>query len=267
MANKKTTKNKPTKSDPTGEVALFDEFGAPPISSEVSAIYDYVENKARSIGEHVRKNRGVPPGASPENMLSVEEKAIIILGRAVGIVWSEIKSRINQYRDEKGEPRITRPKYELGTNVITSHSDVVAAIQADVLGAVEAFSPLVSGQQRFIWRARIVELYRQEILRIWHMDPDHVVGRTAKGQPIYATNEWKDKMVAKLDRAMQPHFSYFDQIGESEDISALMVSPGDMMKQQGMVQKVQELEEMFEKGDISDEERINRLRELKHGDE
>lgn len=239
--------------DPVGELDLFRESGVPHLESDVQKVFDYVESKGRSVGTRVRRNRGLPPGATPENMLSVEEKAIIILGRAIGVTWPEIFDRIVALRETRGEPAPTREPWELGVRVIRAHSEIIKAIQADLVSSLEAFSPLVGGSQRLVWRARILEYYRRATLAILQ---DDTLSRTERMERIQA-----------LDRSMAPHMKYFDKVGKSGDLSSLFVSPGDAAREKQLNEQEEHIEEAFGKGEIDDVERFRRLRDLHHGAE
>jgi hypothetical protein len=252
--------------DPMGEVSLFGAHGAPSLSESAEAVFNYVDRKAREAGTHVKLNRGVPPGADPANMLTVEEKAIVILGRALGLVWEEISGRINELRMAEGRDLMTRPPHALANRIFKGHTAIVEAIQADILESTEAFSPLVSGQQRFVWRARMVQLYREQIERVFMMSEDTIRGyRRVKGGEEEAIYIDKVDEIRKLDRAMQPHMNFFDRVGVSGDISALLSNPSDRIREQAATKREVEIELAFERNEITDEERIDQLRDLRHG--
>lgn len=240
-----------TPADPMGEVDPFRESGVPHLETDVAKVYEYVERKAGSVGEKIRRNRGLPSKASPENMLSLDEKAIIILGRAIGVTWPEIYDRIVALRFTNGEAPPTREPWELGIKVILHHTNVIKAIQADLVSSVEAFSPLVGGSQRLVWRARIMELYRRSILAIVR---DHDL---PQGEKI--------EQIRTIDRAMRPHMKFFDAVGKSKDLSSLLASPGDAARERQMSESEEKIEQALEDGEIDQVERLARLRELHHG--
>lgn len=195
-----TTKISSTPSDPTGRVSVFKESSTPTIHEDVEKVYDYVDKKARSIGEKIRKNRGVPPQADPKNMMSVEEKALVILGRAIGVTWQEIMDRIVKYRQSRGKEPPDRDPYSLSRNIFRSHRPIISAIQADMVASLEAFSPLVNGAQRMVWRARIMEFCRREIERL--------------AATPHVDDEQLDR-IKKLDTMMRQHMSWFEDIGST----------------------------------------------------
>lgn len=244
-----------TQGDPTGRMELFDRGAVPSIHEAFADIYEFVEMRAKSIGETVPRNRGLPPKADPRNMLSVEEKAVIILGRAVGLVWREIEDRIIEHRAGLEQEPPTRNFWDLSTSFLKRNGRIVAAIQADLLDAVEAFSPLVGGTQRFLWRAKLLEYYRT---RIAEADAD-------KNLKPYE----KDETIRTLDRAMRPHLKFFDDLGVNSDIANALKSPAERAHEQAAAKELLEgegeIERKFKDGEISDAERIDQLRVLRHG--
>lgn len=238
--------------DPTG---LFDSGAVPALSDAAEAIYEYVESKANEVGTSIPKNRGLPPAASPENMLSVEEKAIIILGRSLGVVWDEIKDRIAMLRLERGEDPPSRSKfYTLTKRLVKANKEVVAAIQADLLEATEAFSPLVNGTQRFLWRAKLVEMYRQKFIEVSLGDYN-----PADGPQL--------TQLRLIDAAMRQHLAFFDSVGALSDVSKMLASPADRVREHSQVAAEAQLRERKEKGEITEEEYVNQLRLLRFGQE
>lgn len=249
----KHTRRLPTPYDPTGRLSLFDSSGVPSINSAAEKIFDYVQEKANSVGMEIKRNRGVPPRAAPENMLTMEEKAVVLLGRACGVVWSEIEDRIFLMRDERGHTRPNKPFYQLSQHFIRKNSKIIGAIQADLLEAVEAFSPLVGGSQRFLWRARLVEFYRRRIMEI-HADAS-------------MDSEERDKQIRWFDASMRPHLKFFDKIGRDSDIATMLQSPSERAREQAHTQAEAEIERSFNEGEITDTERIEALRKLRHGED
>lgn len=239
--------------DPTGEKDIFLATGVMPFEATTEDIFDYVESKAISRGTHVKRNRGTPPGAREENMLSVQEKAIIILGRAIGVTWGEIKKRIIDERLSRGEVPPDRHSGSYHGAVIAPHMDIVRAIHADMLDALEVFSPLVGGSSRIIWRAKMIEYYRQNILRL---------ARSREG----ATKD-REARIAQMDRAMIRHFAFFDSVMREEDISKVLGTPADRSKEQELDRAEAEVEEMYNRGEISDIERVHAIRRIRHGED
>jgi hypothetical protein len=238
-------------SDVTGELALFSESGVPSIMEEASTVFAYVEGKAQSIGLRIPKNRGRPPNTPPENMLSLEEKAIAILGNGVGLTPREVFVRINRLRHEKGEVLLSCAPYSITEHVRRRHREIVTAIQADMLSSVEAFAPLVSGQARFAWRAKVLELYRQ-----WF------IGTVESG----LSTDQKIKRITKLDKAMGPHMTYFDNLGMDGGIGRALESPRQALEAENAIKAELAIQKAFEDGEITDSERISRLQRLKHGE-
>lgn len=238
--------------DPTGESDIFLATGVMPFDATPGQIHEYVAVVAYNIGEVIRRNRGNPRNAHPRNMLSVEEKAVVILGRAIGVTWREIKKKINNARIGQGlEP----PDRETGSyyqSVIEPHKKIVAAIHTDILDALEVFSPLVSGTSRIIWRARIMEFYRQRI---------HAISRQSR----LKVKEREQRIIA-LDKAMSAHVRYFDSLQNNDDIERALGSPADQVQIQVRSKAEREIEDKFDKGEITDAERIDLLREARHGD-
>ena len=239
------------KGDPSGEHDIFLASGVMPFEADSTSIYWYVETKAREIGTKIKRNRGKPGNAREENMLSLEEKAIVILGRAIGVTWKEIKRRITAERVLKGEIPFDRDNGSLHNGVVTPHKDVVSAIQADMLDAIEVFSPLVGGSSRIIWRAKMVEFYRQRILTV------------ARKSRIKAKE--KEFRIIALDKAMASHLRFFDSMMRDEDISRILGSPSELVHAKSLEAAESAIHRRFAEGEITDEERIELLRELRHG--
>jgi len=238
--------------DPTGEKDIFLATGVMPFEASTAEIYEYVENRAQMVGLHVSRSRGKPPNAKEENMLTVEEKALVILGRAIGVTWRHIKARIIEERIAAGLVPPDRESGSYHTKVIEPHRKVVTAIHADMLDALEVFSPLVSGSQRIIWRAKLIEWYRQRIFSV------------ARNQRL-AMKE-RERRVIALDKAMDKHLRYFDGLMGEEDIAKLLGSPSEQVHSQSQAKAEAMIEGSFSRGEITDEERIDELRMLRHGE-
>jgi hypothetical protein len=136
--------------------------------------------------------------------------------------------------------------------VIVPHKKVIDAIHADILHAIETFSPLVSGSARAVWRAKMIEYYRQRIMVVARHQRLRVIDR--------------ERRIIALDRAMSTHMRYFDQMMEPRNIGHLLSSPSSLVHASALSDAEQAIAEQFEEGKITDEERIDALRKLRHGD-
>jgi len=233
--------------------SVFLESGVPSLNDDFTKIYQYVSEKGEVVGAVIAKNRGVPPKAVPENMLSIEEKAVVILGRACGVPGTEVRDRINERRAANGIPPVTQNPGRLVSQTGHRYRALVEAIQADLLSAIEAYSPLVTGPQRIVWRARILEFYREEIL-------------TTNANPELDNDE-KIKRIRKLDSSMLPHLNYFEKVNGTPNLPDLLKGRSDRHQEFAVSRREQEIEEAFNKGKIDDVERIQRIRELRHDPE
>jgi hypothetical protein len=238
--------------DPTGEKDIFLATGVMPFEASLPEIYGYVEGRAQQIGMHVKRNRGKPPNAKEENLLSVEEKALVILGRAIGVTWRQIKGRIIHERVQAGLVPPDRQSGSYHTSVIEPHRRIVTAIHADMLDALEVFSPLVGGSQRIIFRAKMIEYYRQRIFGVARL--------------TRITLKERERRIVALDKAMDKHLRYFDALTSEEDIAALLSSPSEQIHSQSQTKAEDAIEAMHKRGEITDEERIDELRKLRHGE-
>lgn len=257
---------RPNSSDPIGKVSIFEESGRgiPAFSdASPSRIFEYVDSKAKAIGAHIPKNRGVPASVEDTaNMLSQEEKAIVIHGRAIGIPYRLVFERLNQLRAEANLPLITSDPIKVCNVAVSRHRDIVAAIQSDMLAAVEEWSPLVSGQQRFIWRARLIQMYADVIKRL-SLEPYDAI----RSIDSHGNVEWLNKVdeIRRLDKAMAPHMTYFDKLGV-RDMNSIFTNPSEKI-QEAQARKAEEtIEQDFADGTISEVERLKRIRALRHGD-
>lgn len=252
-------------SDPIGQVSIFEEHGRGIPSFEDSTpahVFDYVDRKAQEIGLHIPRNRGVPGTVDDHaNMLSQEEKAMIILGRAIGIPYRHVVERLNFLRTEATLPVITSDPVVVCHKAITRHREIVAAIQGDMLAAVEEWSPLVSGQQRFVWRARMIQMYADIIKRL-SMEPYNAIRSIDRRGNV----EWLSAVdeIRRLDKAMSSHMSFFDKLG-AKDMSSFFTNPSEKMKEQQTNKAASQIEEDFAAGTITEVERLQRLRALRHG--
>lgn len=261
------SKNLPARlDDGIADASVFlEQSGIPSFVGPVLDIYEYVEKKAREVGENIKHNRGVPPGASRENMLTPEEKALGILGYALGIPAKEIVLRINHLRVTRNEDPVT----SLNDKIFHDrHRSVVAAIQQDAFESMEVASPLVIPRQRIAWRANMLEYYRTKIMEIV-MNPDREVteGDTdSEGQYITIKEH---RAIAKLDAAMQPHLKFFDRLAVDPDFAGKLAPPSEQVRKAHEAEKAAEkrIQDQFDKGEITDERRIELLRELRHGRE
>ena len=206
--------------------SVFLESGVPALNDDFTKIYDYVSEKGEAVGAVIGRNRGVPPKAVPENMLSVEEKAVVILGRACGVPGTEVRDRINEHRAANGIPPVTQNPGRLVSQTGHRYRKLVKAIQADLLSAIEAYSPLLTGLQRIVWRARIVELYHEEILRT-NANPE-------------LDNDEKIKRIMKLDSSMLPHLNYFDKVYGTPNLADLLKGRSERLQQLAMSRREQE---------------------------
>lgn len=255
-------------SDPLGQVSIFEETGGGiPTFDSASArrVFEYVDRKARSVGAYIPKNRGVPATVKDtSNMLSQEEKAVVILGRAIGVPYRAVVERLNQLRTEAGAPPITSDPGDVCSVVASRHKEIVTAIQADMLAAVEGWSPLVGGQQRFVWHARMIELYRATIQKLAKEPVDSIRRIDDRGRVF-----WLDKIdeIRRLDKAMASHMKFFEDVGVSGDLSALLSRPSDRIREQQVRKAEEDIEVLHAEGHIDDVERLKRLRALRHGEE
>jgi hypothetical protein len=245
--------SKAVKSDPRNELSLYDSAAVPSVADGVAEIYDYVQERAQALGLHIKKNRGLPPKARIENMLTVEEKALYILGRATGVTYKEILRRIEALRTEEGRAMgDTTSFFKAGERVVAAHKPVIQAIQTDMLNAAEAFSPLVGGPQRFAWRARLLEWYREKMLEA-EIDPS-------------LEDAERVERIQSLDRSMQTHLSWFDRLAGSKNVLGALSNISDRAAAQTLKEAEAAVERSFRDGDITDTERIERLRHLRHGE-
>lgn len=251
--------------DGVADASVFLEHsGIPSFLGPISDIYNYVERKGREVGEDIKNNRGVPPGASRENMLTREEKAIGILGHAIGMPVQEIILRVNHLRVTQGidpvesvNPRIF---YE-------RHRGIVAAIQEDMFASLEAVSPLVNPKQRFAMHATLMEYYRRCLMRVIFSNDEVTEGDTDKNGNLITIE--KHRAVMKLDAAMQPHMKWFDRIAADPKFAEKMAPPSEQIRKAHDAERMAEtmIQEKFDRGEITDNERIDLMRELKHGRE
>tara|TARA_R110000787_G_scaffold79469_4_gene173704 strand:- start:9451 stop:9873 length:423 start_codon:yes stop_codon:yes gene_type:complete len=135
--------------------------------------------------------------------------------------------------------------------VLQSHRPIVLAIQSDMLEATEAFSPLVGGAHRFSWRARLLEFYRQRII-------------ATEADPDLETDDREDR-VRKLDAAMGPHLRWFDEFVGKKNMMEHFQPPSERAAEQTALMAEVEITREYEAGDLTDSERIERLRVLRHG--
>lgn len=238
--------------DPSGGGSIFAVAGSIPFEAPADEIFMYVEEKAQAIGLKVKRNRGLPPFGKPENMLSPEEKSVVILGRSVGVSWPEISKRLHDDRVNRGEipPSCKVSNHYQG--IVQGHERIVVAIHADMLEGIEAYSPLVGGSGRIIWRAKLLEFYRQRIFAL------------ARNPRIKL--EKKERRIASLDKAMEKHIRFFDGFQKEEDMERLLGSPAERMKTQFREKAEDEIAKRFANDEITDEERIDELRKLRHGE-
>jgi len=136
--------------------------------------------------------------------------------------------------------------------VVEPHRKVIAAIHADMLDALETFSPLVGGSSRIIWRAKLIEFYRQRIFSL---------GRSHR-LPL----KERERRIIALDKAMEKHVRFFDSLQKEEDIERLLGSPSEQVQSQSQAKAEKAIQKRCDDGEITDEERIDELRELRHGD-
>ncbi len=239
--------------DPTGRLDLYDSAAVPSIEEAVSEVYDYVQFRATELGLSIKKNRGTPKNAKPANMLTHEEKALYILGRATGVAYKEILARVQSLRAEQGRPLgDSRSFFKAGERVLARHKPIVQAIQTDMIAAAEAFSPLVGGAQRFSWRAQLLEHYRQRMVSI--------------KTDLSLDDKERDEQMRLIDVAMRPHLRWFDQLNVSQNVLARLANPSDRAAEQSAREAEAEIKRAFDSGEITDSERISRLRKLRHGD-
>lgn len=253
-------------SDPIGRVSIFEEQGRgiPSFDDVTPAqIFEYVDRKAQEIGAHIPQNRGVPATVSDHaNMLSREEKAIVILGRAIGVPYRHVVEKLNEFRDAANLPPITSDPVVLCHKAVTRHKEIVAAIQTDMLVAVEEWSPLVSGQQRYVWRARILQLYAATIKRLAEAPLNAIRSINSDGDFV-----WLNQIdeIRRLDKAMSAHMAFFDKLGVDGNLSSFFAKPSERMAEQNQKRAEAEIEEAFAAGRITEVERLNRIRTLRHG--
>ena len=252
-------------SDPLGQVTLFQENGGgiPSLDSSVIAIYKYVDHKARSIGAHIPKNHGHPSFVPDHQMLSSEEKAIVLLGRAIGIPYRGSVDRINELRAAAGLDLYVLEASQALTPMVARHRDIVNAIQVDMLAAVEEWSPLVAGSQRFVWHARMIEIYRALIVALAEEPLDSIRRIDHKGKTFYLD---KVNEIRRLDKAMSSHLTYMDKLVGSADLAKLLSNPSGALAEQRRSNVEDEIEAEFEEDKITEVERLQRLRQLRHGD-
>ncbi len=231
--------------DPMGLSSVFMASGIPAMEDAPSAVYEYVQKKAESVNDSIKKNRGLPPLASPSSMLSQEEKAIVILGYAVGAGWAYTVSVINAHRAARGQELYAIADRSRDMNRLSKrHGNIVDAIREDILGGMEAFSPLTHGTSRMIWRARLLEEYRKHLIRF-----------AIKGDV---------EGIRDIDRSMKPHMSFFDKLSQGSNIANMLHGASENLRKQNekRASRVRSIQEMFDKGEITDVQRIDMLREL-----
>jgi hypothetical protein len=236
------------------DIGVFDDGPAPSLSAPFLDIYNFVEKRANRVGKSIPKNRGKPGTAHPAAMLSQPEKAVLLLGRALGIPWREVRARINEEREANGQQPYPNEAYDYALRLTSRNYNIVRAIQEEVLKALETVSPLVSGTQRIVFRAKLMEFYRREIIRVMH-DCD--------GEPDRkATNR-----IMALDKAMDRHMKTMDKLVGQRNIAESLDSLGDRMAEQesAKAEKEAEIEAKHEAGEISDIERVKMLRKLRNG--
>jgi len=231
---------------------VFSAAGAIPFEAPADEIFRYVEERARDVGTRIKRNRGKPNSAKIENMLSVEEKAVVILGRAIRIPWREIIKRISDDRVARGETPPSRLPSDFHKLVMSHHKKIVAAIHSDMLEGVEAYSPLVGSPGRIIWRAKLLEFYRQRIF--------------ALGRNTNMKLERKERRIASLDKAMEKHMRYFEGLQKEGDVELLMGSLSEKVQARAREGAEEAIAKKFANGEITDEERIDELRKLRHGE-
>lgn len=249
--------------DPTGERDVFRSAGVPNIEGSMGDVYDYVQSKAEEVGREIRKNRGIPPKAIEGSMLTVEEKAVVILARACGVVWSEASAIINGQREVQGRALLPKSKPGFASRVLNDYGDVVEAIQADLLDSMEAWCPLASVQQRIVWRAKMIEYYHQEAIHTHQREDEYFESPQVPGRI------GKQRAMKSLDNAMKPHLDFFDKL-IVEDLSRYLKGPGGNLREQVAERKAERLQavyEAFEAGEIDEVEKVTKLRELLHRDE
>lgn len=241
------------RTDPTGRLNLYDSSAVPSIEEAVDQVYAYVQFRASELGLSIKKNRGVPKKANPANMLTDQEKALYILGRATGVAYKEILARVQALRESEGRSLgDSRSFFTAGERVLARHRPIVQAIQADMIAAAEAFSPLVGGAQRFSWRAQMLEHYRQRMIAI--------------SQDKSLEDRERDDAIRLIDIAMRPHLKWFDSLNVSKDMMGKLANPSQRAAEQSQRKAEADIQAQFEAGTITDSERISRLRKLKHGD-
>lgn len=249
----------------TDASAVFRAAGVPDINGPISAVFEYVEGKASAAGMEIKRNRGVPSGASAASMLSVEEKAVAILGTACGLTTGEIKERIDRHRDESGFDPIPSKNSNIVSKVLATYASIIEAIQADYLEEIGEWSPLTSGQNRIVWRAKMIEFYRREIVRVGGMGEDEFDDGDENGSSASPMVS-KQKVVATLDKAMRPHLEFFDKLVR-DDLSKYLKNPGQQLKAQAegkRAEKIAEVYRLHKDGAIDDVEKVTRLRDLIH---
>lgn len=241
------------RTDPTGRLNLYDSAAVPSIEEAVDQVYEYVQFRANELGLSIKKNRGTPKNAAPENMLTDHEKALYILGRATGVAYKEILARVQALRESEGRALgDSRSFFTAGERVLARHKPIVQAIQTDMLAAAEAFSPLVGGAQRFSWRAQMLEHYRRRMIEL-------------KNDGSLDQRE-RDDAMRMIDIAMRPHLKWFDSLNVSRDVLGKLANPSARAAEQSKREAEVQIQRDFEAGEITDSERISRLRKLRHGE-
>jgi hypothetical protein len=235
-----------------GEENIFVATGIVPFEAPIEQIYEYVAAVGQRVGQEIRRNRGLPPGAKQCNMLSTEEKALVILGRAIGVSFPDIADELSRRRVDAGEEPPDRARHSYQAKVIVPHRKIVEAIHADILDAVEVYSPLVSGSARLIYRARMLEFYRQQIHKVYGLKRVKMRERETR--------------ISALDKSIDRHMKYFDQLMSSEDVSRLLGTPSDQVRSQSRTKAEEAVEDRYEAGEITDGERIDILRKMRHGE-
>ena len=253
-------KHLPSIEDPTGATDVFRASGVPNIEGAVEGVYEYVQEKAKEVNLEIKRNRGIPPNAETGSMLTVEEKALVILGKACGVIWQEVRATINRHRAGSGRDLLPPGKKHFFQRVVKDYGPVVESVQADLLDSMEAWSPLSSGQNRIVWRAKSMEFYRQEILWAYDQDEMYFATETTPGRV------GKQNAIKRLDAGMRSHLEFFDKL-IVEDLGRFLKGPGGQLREQAAVRQQEAITKVykdFEEGKIDEVEKVMRLRDLIH---
>lgn len=238
----------PKRTDTGVAVDLWVSNPTVPITAPVDKIYEYVQSHAVRVGKKIQRNRGLPPNAAPENMLTPQEKAVLFLGRAIGLTYREIHNRLVEHRVAEGKKPPDSHLYERKwTEMVKRHQAVVNAIRADMVESMELSSPLVNGTLRLLFRSKLLEYFREEF-----MDAATVSD---------ADERWK--RLRLVYPKLRDQMEYFDKLQGSKNIAKHLGSPAEKMREQEDTRAVDEIEQAFRSGEIDDVERIARLRALK----